>query len=54
MPPPLQRLADELWAVHSSVSDYARMARVREVDKKHFDEVFTRIIFKTEHPEALD
>ncbi|QHO78003.1 taurine catabolism dioxygenase [Bradyrhizobium sp. CCBAU 051011] len=50
LPPPLQRLADELWAVHSNVFDYAGMARVREVDKKHFDEVFTRTIFETEHP----
>ncbi|WP_024512876.1 TauD/TfdA family dioxygenase [Bradyrhizobium sp. ARR65] len=48
--PPLQRLADELWAVHSNSFDYAGMARVREVDKKHFDEVFTRTIFETEHP----
>ncbi|WP_374226566.1 TauD/TfdA dioxygenase family protein [Bradyrhizobium sp. SRL28] len=42
LPPPLQRLADELWAVHSNVFDYAGMARVHEVDKKHFDEVFTK------------
>ncbi|WP_375784678.1 TauD/TfdA dioxygenase family protein [Bradyrhizobium sp. Pha-3] len=50
LPPPLQRLADELWAVHSNVFDYAGMARVREVDKKHFEAVFTRTIFETEHP----
>jgi len=48
--PPLQRLADELWAVHSNIFDYAGMARVRDIDKKHFDEVFTRTIFETEHP----
>ncbi|RZM97394.1 taurine catabolism dioxygenase [Bradyrhizobium genosp. SA-3] len=50
LPPPLQRLADQLWAVHSNVFDYAGMARVREVDKKYFDEVFTRTTFETEHP----
>ncbi|MBO4227473.1 TauD/TfdA family dioxygenase [Bradyrhizobium neotropicale] len=50
LPPPLQRIADELWAVHSNVFDYAGMARVREVDKKHFNEVFTKTIFETEHP----
>ncbi|MGY3695668.1 alpha-ketoglutarate-dependent taurine dioxygenase [Bradyrhizobium sp. USDA 3240] len=50
LPPPLQRLADGLWAVHSNLFDYAGMARVREVDKKHFDDVFTRTIFETEHP----
>ncbi len=36
LPPPLQRIADELWAVHSNLFDYAGMARVREVDKRHF------------------
>ncbi|WP_128937183.1 TauD/TfdA dioxygenase family protein [Bradyrhizobium zhanjiangense] len=50
LPPPLQRLADGLWAVHSNVFDYAGIARIREVDKKHFDEVFTRTVFETEHP----
>ncbi|MBH5370506.1 TauD/TfdA dioxygenase family protein [Bradyrhizobium glycinis] len=50
LPPPLQQLAERLWAVHSNVFDYAGIARVREVDKKHFDEVFTRTIFETEHP----
>ncbi|MCA6108567.1 TauD/TfdA dioxygenase family protein [Bradyrhizobium cenepequi] len=50
LPPALQRLADELWAVHSNVFDYAGMARAREVDKKHFGEVFTKTIFETEHP----
>ncbi|RTE87976.1 MULTISPECIES: TauD/TfdA family dioxygenase [Bradyrhizobium] len=48
--PPLQRLAEGLWAIHSNVFDYAGIARVREVDKKHFDEVFTKKVFETEHP----
>ncbi|WP_439397492.1 TauD/TfdA dioxygenase family protein [Bradyrhizobium sp. PMVTL-01] len=50
LPPPLQRLADQLWAVHSNVFDYAGIARARDVDKKYFDEVFTRTIFEAEHP----
>ncbi|WP_439396809.1 TauD/TfdA dioxygenase family protein [Bradyrhizobium sp. PMVTL-01] len=50
LPPPLQRLAEGLWAVHSNVFDYAGIARVRDVDKKHFEEVFTRTVFETEHP----
>lgn len=50
LPPPLQRLADELWAVHSNTYDYPGMARVREIDKRYFDEVFTATIFETEHP----
>ncbi|MGC0323018.1 alpha-ketoglutarate-dependent taurine dioxygenase [Bradyrhizobium sp. USDA 326] len=50
LPSPLQRLAEGLWAVHSNVFDYAGIARLREVDKKHFDEVFTKAVFETEHP----
>ncbi|MGL3104244.1 TauD/TfdA dioxygenase family protein [Bradyrhizobium sp. BR 1432] len=48
--PPLQRLADKLWAVHSNAFDYAILARVSELDKKHLDEIFTRTIYQTEHP----
>lgn len=48
--PPLQRLADELWAVHSNVYDYTVMGRASEADKKHFEEVYTRTIYETEHP----
>lgn len=50
LPPPLQRLADELWAVHSNAFDYTVMARASGADAKHFDEVYTRTIYETEHP----
>jgi alpha-ketoglutarate-dependent taurine dioxygenase len=50
LPPPLQHLADELWAVHSNAYDYAVKARATEADKKHFDEVFTGTVYETEHP----
>lgn len=50
LPPPLQRLADELWAVHSNAFDYTVMARASEADAKHFDEVYTRTVYETEHP----
>jgi taurine dioxygenase len=50
LPPPLRRLADELWAVHSNAYDYAVKPRASEADKKHFDEVFTGTIYETEHP----
>ncbi|KRQ94513.1 taurine catabolism dioxygenase [Bradyrhizobium jicamae] len=52
LPRPLQRLADELWAVHTNAFDYAVMGRASEADKKHFEEVFTRTIYETEHPVA--
>ncbi|WGR93396.1 TauD/TfdA family dioxygenase [Bradyrhizobium sp. ISRA443] len=50
LPPPLQRLADELWAVHSNAIDHAVMPRASEADKKHFEEVYTTTIYETEHP----
>lgn len=46
LPLPLQRLADELWAVHSNNYD-ARGAS--EAEKKDH-EVFIRTIYETEHP----
>lgn len=46
LPPSLQRLADELWAVHS----YARVGGPAEADKNPYDEPLTRARFETEHP----
>src|ERR1700704_6514392 len=37
LPPPLQRLADELWAVHSNAYDYAGKTRATAADPKNFD-----------------
>lgn len=50
LPPSLQRLADELWAVHSNAFDYSVLARLREADKRRFDGIYTRTIYETEHP----
>lgn len=50
LPPQLQRLADDLWAVHSNAYDFAIMARPTEGDRKHYDEVLTKTIYETEHP----
>ncbi|MGY2803885.1 TauD/TfdA dioxygenase family protein [Bradyrhizobium sp. USDA 4506] len=50
LPPPLQRLAEDLWAVHSSVYDFAVFVRPSEADKERYDEMFTRTILETEHP----
>ncbi|WP_342739970.1 TauD/TfdA family dioxygenase [Bradyrhizobium sp. B117] len=51
LPPPLQRLAENLWAVHSNAYDYYAMrSHATEADKKHFDEIDTRTIYETEHP----
>lgn len=50
LPPPLQRLADELWAVHSNAYEYAVTARPSEAEKKHYEEVYIKTIYETEHP----
>ncbi|MBB4428326.1 taurine dioxygenase [Bradyrhizobium sp. CIR48] len=51
LPQPLQRLANELWAVHSNIYDYqALRVRARDADKKHYDEVDSKTIYETEHP----
>jgi alpha-ketoglutarate-dependent sulfate ester dioxygenase len=53
LPAPLQRLADETWAVHSNLYDYARRENRTFADseesKKQYD-VFTHKVFQTEHP----
>lgn len=50
LPPPLQRLADDLWAVHSNAYDFAAVSRPSEADKKLYDDILTRARFETEHP----
>ncbi|WFU14925.1 TauD/TfdA family dioxygenase [Bradyrhizobium sp. CB3481] len=50
LPPPLQRLANDLWAVHSNLFDFAVMACPSEADKKLYGEILTRARVETEHP----
>lgn len=50
LPPPLQRLADDLWAVHSSAFDFAVTVRPSEADQKHYDDFRNRRRLETEHP----
>ncbi|KRP85039.1 dioxygenase [Bradyrhizobium pachyrhizi] len=50
LPPPLQRLADELWAVHSNVYDAALKTHDKEADLKYLKEVYHRTVYETEHP----
>ncbi|MEI9426174.1 TauD/TfdA dioxygenase family protein [Mesorhizobium sp. Cs1299R1N3] len=50
LPAPLQRLADDLWAVHSNAYDFAVFARTTEAEKKVHDEALARASFETEHP----
>ncbi|RXG86630.1 TauD/TfdA dioxygenase family protein [Bradyrhizobium zhanjiangense] len=50
LPPPLQRLANELWAVHSNTLDSGIFARPSEANKKLYDEILAGTSFETEHP----
>lgn len=50
LPPPLRRLADDLWAVHSNVYDFAVNVRPSEADKKRYSEFVAETRFETEHP----
>lgn len=51
LPPALKQLADALRAVHSNAYDYAaQRPKATEVEKKHYEEVFSSKVFRTEHP----
>ncbi|WP_038937398.1 TauD/TfdA dioxygenase family protein [Bradyrhizobium sp. 521_C7_N1_3] len=50
LPSPVQRLADDLWAVHSSAYDFAVTARPSEADQQRYDEFTSRTKCETEHP----
>lgn len=50
LPPPLQRLADDLWAVHSTAYDFAVIVSPSEVDQRYHDEFSTKKRFESEHP----
>jgi alpha-ketoglutarate-dependent sulfate ester dioxygenase len=51
LPAPLQRLADELWAIHSNDYDYgAQRAQVDETRLRHHRDVFASSLFEAEHP----
>ena len=51
LPESLQRLADNLWALHSNDYDYVAVRnKVTPSALKHYREVFTSTVFRTEHP----
>jgi alpha-ketoglutarate-dependent sulfate ester dioxygenase len=51
LPPALKALADNLWAVHSNLYDYAAVKpRATAAAAQHFDDVFTSTVYETEHP----
>ncbi len=51
LPDPLKSLAESLNAVHSNAYDYAaQRPHAREIERKHYEEVFRSTVFETEHP----
>jgi taurine dioxygenase len=51
LPAPLRSLADQLWALHSNLYDYAgTRPNVDAEGLRRYREVFTATVFETEHP----
>jgi taurine dioxygenase len=51
LPPALKALAENLWAVHSNLYDYAAVKpQATAAAARHFEEVFTSTVYETEHP----
>ena len=51
LPSALKTLAENLWAVHSNLYDYAAVKpQATAAAAKHFEEVFTSTVYETEHP----
>lgn len=49
--PQLRALADQLWAVHSNLYDYAaERPHASAADREVYQQVFTSTVFETEHP----
>src|ERR1700730_6345586 len=51
LPPGLKTLAENLWAVHSNLYDYAAARpHASAAAVKRYEEVFTSTVYETEHP----
>jgi taurine dioxygenase len=51
LPAPLRTLADQLWAVHSNLYDYAGSRPNASGEAvRHYREVFSATVYETEHP----
>jgi len=53
LPQALKTLAENLWAVHSNLYDYAAIRpQASAAAAKHYEDVFTSTVYETEHPVA--
>jgi alpha-ketoglutarate-dependent taurine dioxygenase len=51
LPPALKTLAENLWAVHSNLYDYAAVRpQASTAAVKQYEDVFTSTVYETEHP----
>jgi alpha-ketoglutarate-dependent sulfate ester dioxygenase len=51
LPPALKAVAENLWALHSNLYDYAAVKPLATTAAaRHFEEVFTSTVYETEHP----
>jgi taurine dioxygenase len=51
LPTPLQLLADQLWAIHTNLYDYAGARPNASAEAvRRYREVFTATVYETEHP----
>jgi alpha-ketoglutarate-dependent sulfate ester dioxygenase len=51
LPPALKTLAENLWAVHSNLFDYAAARpQASEAAVKQYEAVFTSTVYETDHP----
>jgi taurine dioxygenase len=49
--PELKALADQLWATHSNLYDYAtERPRASEADQRAYKQVFASTVYETDHP----
>ncbi|WP_394235330.1 TauD/TfdA dioxygenase family protein [Niallia oryzisoli] len=54
LPESLQKLADQLWAIHTNEYDYANLTNVNKIvtdeARKKYRNVFESTVYKTKHP----
>lgn len=51
LPPPLRSLADQLWAIHTNIYDYAgAKPNASSEAVRRYREVFSATVYETEHP----
>ncbi len=49
--PDLKLFAEKLWAVHTNAYDYAAAhSHATEEERRHHEDVFTSVVYETEHP----